>query len=241
MQARLTLAKTAAPQRYVKICGCLVLHLVSQWMNLEAVQSRDKVFWCPLGAIFWVHKKEHVWEASSKIGPIRVMMPSRFGCINVLAAWTVDLNHGLARHIRKTNWQTGLVLTVDPWTVAEVTLQPLLAHQHNAPIREDVTSVDEAIEHFRGLFYDVGFTGIVVQLVIRLEIENHVKGLAVVWDLFAQARQIKAILYILLIDFAEELVSAQSAEPQDPRNLLTAAHGKPHPDGTQAETKARKI
>ena len=57
-----------------------------------------------------------------------------------------------------------------------------------------------------------------------LEVEDHVERLPVVRHLLVQSRQVKLVLNVILVHLAEKLISAQSAEPRNPRYFLRAAH-----------------
>ena len=82
-------------------------------------------------------------------------------------------------------------------------------------------SVYETIEHLGRLLYEVGLVGIVLQLVIRLEVEDHVQRLSVVRDLLVQTSQVELVLDVILVNLAEELIAPEPTEPRDPGYLRT--------------------
>ena len=82
--------------------------------------------------------------------------------------------------------------------------------------------VYQTIEHLRRLLYEVGLVWIVLQLVVGLEVEDHVQRLSVVRDLLVQARQVELVLDVILINLAEKLISPESTEPRDPGDLSGA-------------------
>ena len=71
----------------------------------------------------------------------------------------------------------------------------------------------ETIEHLSRLLYEVGLVGIVLQLVIRLEVEDHVQRLSVVRDLLVQTSQVELVLDVILVNLAEKLIPPESTEP----------------------------
>ena len=62
------------------------------------------------------------------------------------------------------------------------------------PVGENVSGVNETVEHFRCLLNEVALVGIVLEVIVRLQVQDHVQGLAVVGDLLVQSRQIKLVL-----------------------------------------------
>ena len=74
-------------------------------------------------------------------------------------------------------------------------------------------SVYETIEHLCRLLYEVGLVGIVLQLVIGLEVEDHVQRLSVVRDLLVQTSQVELVLDVILVNLAEKLITPESTEP----------------------------
>jgi len=164
----------------------LLLNLISQRMNFEAVEARNELVCWPLGSVLWMNHKQHVREASAEISPVRMMVSGGLGCINIHAFWAVKLDHGLPWHVRQSDGQHGLILTVNPRAVTKVPCLILLNHLCNAPIGQNVSGVNESIQHLRCLLYQVGLVRIILELVIRLQVEDHVECLSVVRDLLVQ-------------------------------------------------------
>ena len=79
--------------------------------------------------------------------------------------------------------------------------------------------VYETIKHLSRLLYEVGLVGVILQLVIRLEVEDHVQRLSVVRDLLVQPGQVELVLDVILVNLAEKLISPESTEPRDPGDL----------------------
>merc|ERR1719319_908136 len=198
--------------------------MVGEGVDLEAVESGNELVGRPLGPVLGVHHEQHVWEPRAEVRAVRVVVPGRLGGVDVHALGAVELDHGLARHVREADGHHGLVLAVDPGAVAEVPRLVLLDHLRDPPVRQDVSSVYEAVEHLGGLLDEVGLVGVILQLVVGLQVQDHVQRLSVVRHLLVQPRQVKLVLNIILVHFAEELIPAETAEPRDPGNLLRAGH-----------------
>ena len=79
--------------------------------------------------------------------------------------------------------------------------------------------MDEPVEHLRCLLNEIGLVGVVLQLVVRLQVEDHVQRLSVVRDLLVQAGQVELVLDVILVNLAEKLISPESTEPRDPGDL----------------------
>lgn len=58
----------------LKVRSPLLLDLISQRMDLETVQSWNKLIGGLLRSILWVNHEQHMWETSSKVCPISMMM-----------------------------------------------------------------------------------------------------------------------------------------------------------------------
>ena len=50
-------------------------------------------------SVLWVNHEQHMGEAGAEVGPIRVVMPRRLGCVHIHALWTVEFHHCLAGNI----------------------------------------------------------------------------------------------------------------------------------------------
>ena len=79
--------------------------------------------------------------------------------------------------------------------------------------------MNKTIQHLSRLLYQVRLVGVVLQLVIRLQVKDHVQRLPVVGDLLVQSSQVKLVLNVVLVNLAEELISSQATKPRYPRNL----------------------
>ena len=79
--------------------------------------------------------------------------------------------------------------------------------------------MNKTIQHLSRLLYQVGLVGVVLQLVIGLQVEDHVQRLPVVRDLLVQSGQVKLVLNVVLVNLAEELIPSQATKPRYPRNL----------------------
>ena len=95
-------------------------------------------------------------------------------------------------------------VTVSNWGESEQTFSP---------------RVNKTIQHLSRLLYEVWLVGIVLQLVIRLQVQDHVQRLPVVGDLLVQSSQVELVLNVVLVNLTEELISSQAAEPRYPGNL----------------------
>ena len=64
----------------------------------------------------------------------------------------------------------------------------------SVPVGENVSGVNETVEHFRCLLNEVALVGVVLEVIVRLEVEDHVEGLPVVWNLLVQSSQVELVL-----------------------------------------------
>ena len=67
-----------------------------------------------------------------------------------------------------------------------------------ASVGEDVSGMDESIEHLRCLLHQV--TLIVLQFIVWLQVEDGVQGLAVVGHLLIQTSQVKLVLNVVFVN-----------------------------------------
>jgi len=208
----------------LEVGGCLLLDLVGEGVDFESIEARDKLVGRSLWPVLRMHHEEHVWEASAKVGAIRVVVSGGLGGVDVHALWAVKLDHGLSRDIRQPNRHHWLVLAVHPGAVAKVASLVLLNHLGDAPVCQNVSCVDQPIEHLSCLLDQVRLVGVVLQLIVRLQVEDHVERLPVVRHLLVQPSKVELVLNVIFIHLAEELISAETAEPRDPGNLLRAGH-----------------
>jgi len=202
----------------------LLLDLVGQRVDLEAIEAGDKLVGRSLWPVLRMHHEEHVREACAKVGAISVVVSGGLGGVDIHALWAVELHHCLSRHIRQPDWHHGLVLAIHPGAVAKVTSLVLLNHLGDASVCQNVSCMDQPIEHLGRLLNQVGLVGVVLQLIVRLQVENHVERLPVVRHLLVQPSEVELVLNVVFIHLAEELISAETAEPRDPGNLLRAGH-----------------
>ena len=82
-------------------------------------------------------------------------------------------------------------------------------------------SVYQSVQHLSSLLNQVWLIGIILQLIIRLQVEDHVQRLSVVGNLLIETSQVKLVLDVVLVHLAEELIAAQTTEPRDPGYLAT--------------------
>ena len=59
-----------------------------------------------LGPVLGVHHEQHVGKPGAEVGAVDVVMAGRLGGVHVHTLRTVELHHGLARHVGKT-WMEG--------------------------------------------------------------------------------------------------------------------------------------
>jgi len=59
---------------FVEVRIGLLLELVSHRVDLESVQSSDKLRSRPFWSVFWVNHKQHVRESSAEVSAICVVM-----------------------------------------------------------------------------------------------------------------------------------------------------------------------
>jgi len=204
----------------LEVSCCLLLDLVGQWVDLEAVKTRHKLVSWPLGSVLWVDHEEHVRESGPEICPVSVVVSRRFGSVDVHALGAIEFDHRLPRHVRQSDGQHGLVLTVNTRAVTKVPSLVLLNHLGNASVCQNVSSVNKTIEHLSRLFYQVRLVGVIFQFVIRLQVEDHVQRLPVVRNLLVEAGQVELVLNVVLVHLAEELISSQTTEPRYPGDLF---------------------
>ncbi len=154
----------------LEVCGCLLLDLVGQVVNLEPIEPGHKLVDGPFGPVLWVNHEQHVREPCAEIGPVCVVMPRGLWGVDVHALWAIELDHGLAGDVAQADGQHLLVFAIDAWTVAKVSCLIFLNHLGNAAIGQDVTRVDESVQQLGRLLDEVRLVWIVFQLVVRLQI-----------------------------------------------------------------------
>lgn len=223
----------------LEVAGGLQLQLVRHGVDLEPIQPGHELVCGALGAVFGVHHEEHMGETGAEIGAVGVVVPRRLRGVNVHTFGAVQLHHRLPGDVRQPDGQHGLILAVDAGAVPEIALLVFLQHLRDAAVGEDVARVDEAVEHFGRLLDQIALVRVVLQLLVWLEVEDHVKRLSVVRHLLVQPRQVEFVLDVILVHLAEELVASQAAEPRDPRHLLGAAHGAGTPPRAAPSGSAR--
>lgn len=95
-----TVVVREAPQRRLEVRGGLLLDLVRERVDLEAVQPRYKLGGRALGARLRVHHEHHMREPGAEVGAVGVVVARGLGGVHLHAARTVQLHHRLARHVR---------------------------------------------------------------------------------------------------------------------------------------------
>lgn len=100
--------------------------------------------------------------------------------------------------------------------MAEVSLVVFFYHLCDASVRQNVSSMNETIKHFCCLFNKVVLVRVIVQIIIWLQVQNHIESLSVVWNLLIESSEIKFVLNIVFVNFAEELIPSQTTEPRNP-------------------------
>jgi len=162
------------------------LDLVGERVNLEAVKSRYELLGGWFRPALGVHHEQHVREASAEICAIAVVVPVALWVVDVHAFWTVELHHRLSGNVAQADRKQRLAFTIYAWTIAEVTALVLFEHLGNASVGENVAGMNEPIKHFSGLLDQIVLIGVLVDVIVRLEIEDHVQRLALVWDLLIE-------------------------------------------------------
>jgi len=70
-------------------------------VDLEAVQSGEKLIDRPFGSILGVNHEKHVREAAAKVGAVRVVVSRALRVIDVHTLRTIEFHHSLARQVRQ--------------------------------------------------------------------------------------------------------------------------------------------
>ena len=78
--------------------------------------------------------------------------------------------------------------------MAKVTSLVLLNHLGDPPVCQNVSCMDQPIEHLSCLLDQVGLIGVVLQLVVGLQVEDHVERLPVVRHLLVQPSKVELVL-----------------------------------------------
>lgn len=125
-----------------------------------------KLIYCTFWSVFGMNHKKHVWESSSKICTISMMMSGAFRCVNIHTLWTITFYHGFSRHITQSQWKHRLCLTVDSWTVTKIASLIFFNHLGNSSICENVASMNKSIQHFCCLLYEIRLVWIIIQILI---------------------------------------------------------------------------
>ena len=78
--------------------------------------------------------------------------------------------------------------------MAKVASLVLLNHLGNPPVCQNVSCVDQPIEHLSCLLDEIGLVGVVLQLVVGLQVEDHVERLPIVRHLLVQPSKVELVL-----------------------------------------------
>lgn len=92
-----------------------------------------------------MYHEEEVGEGGAEEGAVRIGR-LLLGRVDVLAAWTVDLDPGDLEILADGDGQHVLLLAHHTWAVAEAASEVALAHDGKAFRRSDVARVDESVE-----------------------------------------------------------------------------------------------
>lgn len=117
-------------------------------------------------SIFRMYHEEHVWKSSAKVSSVVVMMPRAFGRVNVHAFGTIALDHRLAGYVAQSERQHRLWLAIDAGTMTEIARLIFFNHLSNSSVGQDVTRVDQTVEHLGCLFYQIRLVWIVIQIIV---------------------------------------------------------------------------
>ncbi|MPC25525.1 hypothetical protein E2C01_018643 [Portunus trituberculatus] len=142
----------AYTRSYTQTTHTLVKHT---YLNAAAKKPDQK--WEVLCEVRMMDHEEHMGETCTKVGPINVVVAGGLRSVHVTTLRAVQLHHGFSRRLsfHKARDSTHLIFTVDSWTVAKITCLIFFNHLCNATICEDVSSMDEAIQHLCCLLYKV--------------------------------------------------------------------------------------
>ena len=69
-----------------------------------------------------------------------------------LTSWAENFNGSSSENIRCTNRQARMVVAVDTWASAEVTLLVFLEHGHHTTTGEKIPRMNETLEHLSSRF-----------------------------------------------------------------------------------------
>ena len=188
-------------------------------MDLEPKNSRCVHFVRRDRVQHWVGEKEQVRKRRAKKYPVDTGLISRSWVVQILAFGAVQLHGACVGYIGLADGEHGLTAAEDAGAPAKLRPFILVEHASQATGGEDESGVDKAVKHLgRGLDD--------LLLVIRhrggevgVQIQHHVEGILVVGDHHREAAKVKVILDVVDVDFAEELVSFEAAEPLHPRKV----------------------
>lgn len=198
----------------------LQLQLVGHGVDLKAIQPWHKLVGRSLGSVLGMDHEQHVRKPGAEVGPVRVVVPGRLGGVNVHAFGAVELHHGLARDVRQADGKHWLVLAVNSGAVAEVSLLILFQHLSDSSVCEDVSRVDQSVQHLCCLFDQIALVRIILQLLVWFKVQDHVQSLSIVRDLFIETCQVELVLDVVFVHLTEKLISSESTKPRDPRHLF---------------------
>ena len=77
----------------------MLLDLVSQGVDLEAIEPGHELVGGPLGPVLGVHHEQHVREAGPEVGPVRVVVPGLTLLVFLQGRRTYYRQWGLRRDI----------------------------------------------------------------------------------------------------------------------------------------------
>lgn len=115
--------------------GRVLLQLVGQRVNLEAIETRNELALRQARSQLRVDHKQHVRKAGAKVGAIGVMKARRLWIVDVHALWAVQLHHILAGHVGQTDRQHWLIIAIMARAIAKVAILILFDHLGDATIR----------------------------------------------------------------------------------------------------------
>jgi len=191
------------------------------FVDLEAIDLRNVGYRKALWHKVLVREEEQVHEGGTEVGTVQALQSRGLGKVNLLAMWTVDLRSTLPEEVGHADGKDCLVhcLTRGQGASSIYACIVLVEHGRHASASENEASVDEPVEHLRSRLHKwLLVLGDLVVLII--EVQDHVHGILVVWNLGAQPGEIEVILDVILINLHEEFVPLQMAKPLYPCNFL---------------------
>ena len=180
----------------------------------EPIDFRNE-FCRAFGQQFWKLLQENVWEACAKIRSVDIeLLLSRD--VHVLTARAVHFYSGGGEFLRDANGQNIVPFAKDSRTVTKCAKHVFLFHHGQASWSQNESGMNEAIEVHCGLVNLQEVLIIEVVGVGTVSAQDHLHCLVEISHSLPEPVQVEIVANVVFINFDEEFVAFEVAEPLDP-------------------------